>query len=388
MKQLNITVKRHDHVYPVFISNGLSSVLSSMKDKTEARSIFHRYNKIAVITDENIAHRWISSVESSFSQIAQIPITPIVLPSGESEKTISSVTRIWHVLQASGFDRRSLIINLGGGVIGDMGGFAASTYMRGIDFIQIPTTLLAMVDASIGGKTGINFGGIKNSIGCIRQPEAVILCTNFLQSLPQRELHSGWAEIIKHGLIADATYFQMVSEKPPKSYTDKELIKIIHRSCEIKSAIVADDETESGSRKMLNFGHTIGHAIEAFSHDYAKDSDSSYTPLSHGEAISVGMIAEAYLSWKQGLIDEEVVYQIENAVTKAELPTRFVVPGMSQDQLYQALYQKMTHDKKNAGGQIKWVLLQSIGSTVYDITLTEDTIRDAVQIISSDKQSK
>lgn len=384
MKQVPVTIPRSNQNYEIFITNGLSSALSSMVSYLESGTSAQKpfLQKIAIITDQQVAERWLKPVQDTLSQMTSAELTPIVLHPGESEKNIVTVKRIWKVLLESGFDRRSLVLTIGGGVIGDMGGFAASTFMRGIEFIQIPTTLLAMVDASIGGKTGINFGGIKNSIGTFRQPKAVVIATQFLQTLPERELLSGWAEIIKHGLILDAAYLEAVTAKRPSEYSADEIASIIHRSCELKAQIVTADETEGGDRKKLNFGHTIGHAIEAYLHEYAAQSDTDVTPFTHGEAIAVGMVAEAYLSWKNGLIQETVVHQIEDAITTVGLPIRLPPQFCESEHVYQELYQKMLHDKKNTNGTIQFALLKALGKAIYDVTVEEDKIRESIAVIS------
>ncbi|MDP3733440.1 MAG: 3-dehydroquinate synthase family protein, partial [Candidatus Daviesbacteria bacterium] len=219
---------------------------------------FKKYSKIFIITDTVVGKHYLSAIKKSFPKAKQIIIDP-----GEKAKNIETVKKIWQKLLFAGCDRKSIVLNVGGGVTGDIGGFAAATYMRGIDFIQIPTTLLAQADASVGGKVAVNFAKVKNLIGSFNQPIAVFCDINFLSTLPDREFISGFAEVIKHGIIADKKYFDFVTSKKPKDFTKQELIKIILGSIKIKAAIVNKDEKETGQRRLLNFGHTIGHAIEA-----------------------------------------------------------------------------------------------------------------------------
>ena len=288
----------------------------------------------------------------------------MALPSGDNQKNIENAQKIWAALLDFGCDRKSLVINIGGGAIGDLGGFAASTYMRGIDFLQIPTTLLAQVDASVGGKVGINFAAVKNLISSFQQPIAVIVDSDILSTLPQREFISGFAEIIKHGLIADKKYFQSVTSKKPQEFSQDELIDIISRSIQIKADIVSQDEKEKNTRKLLNFGHTIGHAIEAISQEMEK-------PLLHGEAISIGMIAEGKISKILGLLSDKEYTILEQSLIKAGLPTTLSSPVNN-------VLEKIKSDKKNVKGETKFTLLENIGKAVINKSVDESTIRKAL----------
>jgi 3-dehydroquinate synthase len=279
----------------------------------------------------------------------------IAVSSGEQAKQIETVQSIWKALHKNGCDRKSLLINLGGGAICDVGGFAASTFMRGIDFMNIPTTLLAQVDASMGGKTGIDFEGVKNLVGTFSRPIKTIIDVDLLKTLPAREFIAGFAEIIKHGLIADVEYFRMVTSKHPLQFTRSEMIKIIARSREIKSAIVTSDPKEKGARKLLNFGHTVGHAIESLSLDTER-------PLLHGEAVAIGMVAEAEISESVGYICSADVELIRRVIEHAGLPTS--VRNFSTKDIER----KMRSDKKNEGGVINFTLLKKIGKAVINQT--------------------
>jgi 3-dehydroquinate synthase len=325
---------------------------------------FNQFSKIAILTDKNIAKSWLTVVKKSFKK----PIVVIIIKPGEKEKNIQTVIKIWRKLVEEAFDRKSLLINLGGGVVGDLGGFAASTFMRGIPFIQIPTTLLSQVDASVGGKTGINFSGLKNIIGVFNQPYKVIIDVDTLKTLPGQEFLSGFAEVIKHGLIADKKYFDFVTGKRPEEFTQEELIKIIKRSIEIKSNIVKKDEKEKGLRKILNFGHTIGHAIEAL-------SLKTKNPLSHGEAIAIGMVAESRLANFIGLISTYEFEVIEKTIRKADLPIR--VKNISPEKIIKII----KTDKKNQAGKVLWSLPKKIGEAVFNIEAPEDLIIQAIKYI-------
>lgn len=357
MKTVSITLPAHTREYEIVIGTEL---IKQIQTFVESRV----FSQVFILTDEHLADVYAKDLYTSLEATTHL----ITVPSGEAYKKIETVEKIWKELLSYHADRHSLVLNLGGGVIGDMGGFAASTYMRGIPFVQVPTTLLSMVDASVGGKTGINFGELKNLIGSFQQPERVFIDTTYLKSLSDREFASGFAEIIKHGLIADPQYFRQVSEKKPRAYSAAELEEIIARSCYLKSLIVESDAQEAGPRKKLNFGHTIGHAIESLSHQTEK-------PLLHGEAIAVGMVAEAYISQQQGYLEPEDVALIEESFERAGLPTRYKAATTAQ------LEEKMKHDKKNSQGRIKWTLLKAIGEADYNIEVGEQYIEAALEYI-------
>lgn len=352
MKKIHVHIKndrRQD--YPIFIGVGLLEKINSLVDIT-------KYSKAMIVTDRNIPSSLVQNLQSNL----KIANSSIVLDSGEQQKNLDGIQKVWKTLKDSGCDRESLVINLGGGVIGDIGGFAASTFMRGIDFLQIPTTLLAQVDSSIGGKVGINFLGIKNLIGIFQQPIAVIIDVNTLSTLPQREFISGFAEIIKHGLIADENYFKSVTAKKPQDFSQEELIEIIEKSCQIKVLFVSQDEEESGRRKLLNFGHTIGHAVEAL-------TQKTNHPLLHGEAISIGMIVEGKISNLVGLLSDAEYKQLNQSIIQAGLPTE--VSGLEVN----AILEKIKSDKKNVKGETKFTLLRSIGKAIINQTVDESIIR-------------
>ena len=284
--------------------------------------------------------------------------TLILIPTGESYKTIETCNIVWAQLTKVNADRKALLINLGGGVLTDLGGFAASCYKRGIKFINIPTTLLAMVDASTGGKTGVDFGSFKNQIGVFSAPEFTWVHSIFLKSLPSNQIRSGAAEMIKHGLIYDSKHFDEVIS----NFND--LTSLISDSVSIKQAVVAQDPTEKGLRKILNFGHTLGHAIESF---YLETPAS----LLHGEAIAVGMILEAYLSHRElGLSNNELVAITNHIKSFYDLP--IIDPADYQD-----IIELTKQDKKNEHGSVRFVGLKQIGKAVYDVPLEAEDILEA-----------
>lgn len=277
----------------------------------------------------------------------------IEIPAGESHKNLTTCQHIWQVLTDNQADRHALLVNLGGGVICDMGGFCARTYKRGIHFWNIPTTLLAQVDASVGGKLGIDFGDFKNHIGLFSEPEQVIIDSIFFNTLPANELLSGYAEMVKHALIADSTMFAHLRNE---DIHQLDWQKWVPKSVAIKKAIVDQDPREQGLRKILNYGHTIGHAVES----YFLNTNS---PLKHGEAVAIGMIAENHIAATKGMLRDQDVEMI-NRFLLASFPGHKIPPSAHEQIIALAL-----QDKKNKNGKIKAVLLNQIGKAVYDIEI-------------------
>ncbi len=315
-------------------------------------------DKVAVLVDENTAQHCLPHFEHDNYLVIEIK-------SGEINKNLRTCEKIWEALTKAGFSRRSLLVNLGGGVIGDMGGFAASTYKRGIRFINFPTTLLAMVDANIGGKLGIDFMGLKNHIGLFNDPEKILIFTDFLKTLPPRELRSGYAEVIKHGLIYDENYWGDIKTS---DFPNIDWKKVIQRSVEIKSEVVKEDPKEKGLRKILNYGHTLGHAIETWHLNHQKS-------LLHGEAIAVGMILEAHLSLQLKLLDEDSLNSIVGHITS--IYEDVAIPPMEN------LMELMGQDKKNVGNEINFSLLEKIGKCVYDMKVDENMIAAAINFYNT-----
>lgn len=345
----------------IIAQSSYSVYIQSKPDEAFAEWLSHQaYDQIFILCDEHT---------EALCYPALVNIIPehiiITIPPGEQFKNIHTTTAIWEEMSDNLATRKSLLINLGGGVIGDMGGFAAATFKRGFDFIQMPTTLLSQVDASVGGKLGIDLQDLKNLIGVFKNPNAVFICTDFLQTLPKRQLRSGFAEVLKHGLIYSKPYWQQASHIDLDSCS--EWLEIIAQSVRIKSAVVERDPLESGLRKILNFGHTIGHAIETIS--LREDED----PLLHGEAIAIGMICEAYLSVQVSSLPAESLSEITNVLMRYF--EHYDVSKISFD----ALMEIMQQDKKNEQQQIRFSLLESIGACGYDQLVTEQQIRDALQ---------
>lgn len=330
-------------------------------DWSALTALLPAYSKVAVLVDQNTRQHCWPALESALD-----PWTPAIIeiPAGEQHKTINTCQVIWNQMLTAQLDRKSILLNLGGGVIGDMGGFCAATFKRGMDFIQIPTTLLSQVDASIGGKLGIDFSGVKNGIGVFQDPQAVFIQPAFLQTLSDRELRSGFAEVLKHALISDAEHWQQLKAIPDLRSVDWSLE--IARSLEVKRRIVAEDPYEQGARKALNFGHTIGHAIEG----QALDSE---TPLLHGEAIAIGMVAEAHLSQqKLGLADEDL------AEITASILALYQPPALDFAH-WETWLRFMRNDKKNEADQILCTLISGIGNFVVNQPIQEDEIRRALE---------
>jgi len=357
MQTLHISLNEKAHSYPIYFGNNLFTEIEKILS-------LKNYSKIFIVTDKNLQQTLLQQLQLNLSGKTEC----VVLSAGEKAKTLTNIKLIWTAMHDAQLDRKSLVINLGGGVITDMGGFAASTYMRGIDFVNIPTTLLSQVDASVGGKTGINFAEIKNLIGTFNQPKAIIIDTATLATLSERELVAGFAEIIKHGLIKDKNYFKKVTSKQPLEFSQQELLEIIKVSCEIKASVVQQDETENGQRKILNFGHTIGHAIESL-------CLGNLRPLLHGEAISIGIVAESELAKAKGLLTDKDLDIIKKSLLHAGLPIN--VRGLSIDEIYT----KMLSDKKNTFNQINFTLLSGIGNALYNQTSDEEAIKQAISSV-------
>lgn len=322
------------------------------------------YTNVIVIVDENTRQHCLPLLGNIFHKEPII----IEIPSGEENKTLTTCSIIWQQMTDHQLDRKAVVINLGGGVIGDMGGFCASTYKRGIDFIQVPTTLLSQVDASVGGKLGIDFEQFKNHIGVFRVPNAVVINSTFLDTLSKRELRSGYAEVIKHALIADKSKWE---DLKTKTLANQNWTDIAVHSVKIKSKIAKEDPFEAGLRKILNFGHTIGHAVESY---YLMDTTKK---LLHGEAIAVGMIAEAFVSVKKGFIS-----QAECDDIKSYIISIYDHPQVNSND-YEQIIGLTLQDKKNKGGEVLASLLEEIGIANYDISLNAEDITDGLNYYNS-----
>ncbi|MEJ8756175.1 3-dehydroquinate synthase [Pontibacter sp. H259] len=335
-----------------------SDALQQLKELLQNRA----FSKVAVLVDENTLVHCYPLVKPYLPEHHLIQIQ-----SGEAHKTLQTCEYIWERMTELNLDRWSVLVNLGGGVIGDMGGFCAALFKRGLYFVQVPTTLLAQVDASVGGKTGIDFHGLKNHIGVYKEPVAVFINPAFLQTLPQRELKSGYAEIIKHWLIADAEMFETQRNVGLFIENWEELIR---HSVSIKAAVVKADPLEVGYRKVLNFGHTIGHAVESYL------MEKPGRELLHGEAIAIGMLCETYLSVKKGLLAKEALDKIETFLVSV-----YEKVSLIEDDI-QSISRFALQDKKNSGATINCTLLTSIGKAVYDQPITLTEIQEALRYYS------
>lgn len=318
------------------------------------------YSSYFVLVDDNTKKCCLAQFESLVH--SDFSYTCIEIPSGEEHKNVESCNIVWQGLTENNADRKSLLINLGGGVLTDLGGFCAATYKRGIDFINIPTTLLSMVDAAVGGKTGIDFNGLKNHIGVFSNAKMTLVIPSFLKTLDERQIKNGLAEMIKHGLIYDESHFSAVISGF-SAYKD-----LIAQSVYIKHQVVTEDPKEQGLRKILNFGHTLGHAIETYMIE-----DSAKEALFHGEAIGIGMILEAYLSYKLTHLSEKDLALITNSITPLYRKVDFT------DGDIEKILELSLHDKKNKKGKVMFVLLQNIGEARYDVQVEKELILEAFE---------
>jgi shikimate kinase/3-dehydroquinate synthase len=338
-----LRVELGDRSYPIAIGESLLCSGDILRQYIKGQ-------KVAIVTNNVVAPLYLAGVEQALRTVGK-QIISIVLPDGEEHKNLANLMLIFDALLEAKCDRKITLLALGGGVIGDMTGFAAASYMRGVPFVQIPTTLLSQVDSSVGGKTGINHPLGKNMIGAFYQPQAVIADTATLNTLPDRELSAGLAEVIKHGAIIDAPFFEWIEAHIVKlrSKDPEALAYAISRSCEIKADVVRQDEREGGLRAILNFGHTFGHAIE---------SGLGYGKWLHGEAVGCGMVMAADLSFRMGYIDYVSKVRIQKLVEAAGLPV--VAPDLGEDRWLEL----MEVDKKNEDGKIKFILLKPLGAPV------------------------
>lgn len=343
--------------YGIYIGDEVLDVLLEQLIEAE-------YSQVFVLVDEHTEKYCLPLLQKTL-----FDTKVITLKSGEEHKTIASLQHIWEQLLAHEADRHTVFINLGGGVLGDIGGFAAATYKRGIDFIQIPTTLLAMVDSSIGGKLGVDYQHIKNVVGVFKNPKAVYIKPDFLNTLPDTELRNGFAEIIKHGLVADEDYWQKTQKVD--ALNSKNLSSLIAGSVKIKTQIVKKDPHENDLRKVLNFGHTIGHAIET----YSLVNDKK--PLKHGDAVAIGMVCEAFLSKEYCGLSGRELRNIAEFITK-HFPKYSLRNILSPE-----LIKYMRNDKKNSNNSINFTQLKKIGKATINHTYTQQQISLALNYYDS-----
>lgn len=337
-----LTVQLGERAYPIRFGADLTTAV-----KEEVARLRGEGRRLAVLTDENVQRAHEDRIAQMFGNVARLAVAP-----GEGAKSLDGLGRVLNFLAAEKLDRSGVLFAVGGGVIGDLGGFAAATWLRGIDYYQVPTTLLAMVDSSVGGKTGINLAAGKNLAGAFHQPRGVFVATDLLRTLPPREFAAGVAEVIKYGLLGDPGLFAAL-EKTPLTVGNGQLPAVVRQCCATKAKIVEADERETakeGGRALLNLGHTFGHAIE---------NVAGYGEYLHGEAVAIGLAAAARLSQKLGYIAPGDVARVERVVAAHALPTQLRLPLP-----YAALHAAMTRDKKVRAGGLRFVVLKSLGEAV------------------------
>ena len=351
--------------YSIHIGSGLLPLLGGECSRLKLGK------RCAIISDINVAPRFAAQAKTALARAGFEPIL-ITVPSGETAKTLKTVQACYDQLAAHRLERKSFIVALGGGVVGDLAGFVAATYLRGVPFVQVPTTLLAQVDSSVGGKTGVNLKAGKNLVGAFYQPRLVLCNLDTLRTLPEREYRAGLAEAIKYGIIYDAILFARLESDLPKLLRrePKTLAAVVARCCEIKAEVVGQDETESGLRAILNFGHTIGHGIENI---------SGYGKFLHGEAIAIGQVAAAKLSTALTGMPERDCERISNLFQGAGLPVKIKLTAAQRKKLFAA----MRLDKKVSGGEIKFVLARKIGQVVWKQNVPDDLIVRALDAIAN-----
>ncbi|MFO8045489.1 MAG: 3-dehydroquinate synthase [Halomonas sp.] len=351
-----LEVSLGERSYPIHIGPGLLG-------KPDALAPWLAGSQVMVVTNEVVAPLYLERCRASLPADAEV--RELVLPDGEATKTLQSVSRIWDALLEAGFNRRCTLVALGGGVIGDMVGFAAACYQRGVAFIQVPTTLLSQVDSSVGGKTGVNHPLGKNMVGAFWQPRAVLIDTETLATLPSRELSAGLAEVIKYGLIRDVAFLGWLEGAMAdlRALDPAALTRAIECSCALKAEIVAEDETEQGVRALLNLGHTFGHAIEAH---------LGYGKWLHGEAVGVGMLMAAELSARLGWLDESAVSRVRDILAAAALPLSAPTDMSVEDFLV-----RMRLDKKNIDSRLRLILLRALG----DACLSDETTPESLEAL-------
>lgn len=356
---MQVQVELGPRSYPIYIGERLI-------DQTELLLRFLPQPRVAIVTNATVAGLYLNRLRMALTA-GGVDVLEIVLPDGEAHKNSETLNRIFDALLGHRCERRTTVIALGGGVIGDLAGFAAATYLRGVPFIQIPTTLLAQVDSSVGGKTAINHPLGKNMIGAFYQPRLVLSDITTLNTLPERELSAGLAEVIKYGLIMDKPFFDWLDQNigALRSRSPQALAYAVRRSCEDKAAVVGADERESGQRELLNLGHTFGHAIE---------TGLGFGEWLHGEAVAVGMLMAARMSERLGNLSTADVDKAESLIERAGLPTRAPDLGIER------YLELMGHDKKVQGGRLRLILLKAIGEAYVSSDFPPETLREVLNV--------
>lgn len=340
-----------NHIYDIVIKNEFDGIVDEFKN------IGITGKKLCIVTDTNVGPLYLEKLSSVLEKTGN-EVYSFAFPSGEENKTLENIENLYEYLIINHFERKDMLVALGGGVVGDMTGYAAATYLRGIDFIQVPTTLLAQVDSSIGGKTGVDFRKYKNMVGAFHMPRLVYINISTLSTLSERLFNSGMGEIIKHGLIKDSAYYEFLKENTQsiKALDSETLASMIYRSCQIKGNVVENDPTEKGERALLNFGHTLGHAVEKLMN----------FSLYHGECVGLGMIAASYISYKRGHISLDDYNGIVDMLKKYNFP--LTANGIE----IKDVLETSKSDKKMENGVVKFILLESVGHAIIDKTVTFD----------------
>lgn len=348
------------------VTQNSNQILFENKDFSNLNLFIKNYNfsSIYIFVDTNVNEFCLPIFLPNLT--TSVPIEIIEIESGEEQKNIEICVQLWQLLLDYGADKKSLLINLGGGVISDLGGFVASTFKRGISFVNIPTTLLAMVDASIGGKNGIDFGVLKNQIGTITNPELILIYPKFLKTLPHNQLLSGFAEMLKHALIADEDHWNELKNLKEINYNS--IKKYLEKSIEIKKNITIEDPTEQNQRKLLNFGHTLGHAIESFCFENNQE-------ITHGHAISLGMQLESYISYQLNYLSFDEFTEINSC-----LKTLYNLLFFS-DKNINKIIELMKFDKKNSHGEVKFAIIDKIGHGIWDIKVNKQLIINSFEYL-------
>ena len=358
MAEEKLNVRRGtEFFYPIYFENDFSKLSGALKEEAlEGR-------KLCVVTDSHVAPLYLDAVITELKKVSAF-VTSFVFEAGEKNKNLNTVQQVYEHLIQNEFDRKSVLVALGGGVVGDLTGFASATYLRGVDFIQIPTTLLSQVDSSVGGKTGVDFNQYKNMVGAFHQPRLVYMNMKTIHTLPAQEFACGMGEVIKTGLICDAAFFQFICENHEGLHKlDVELLaKTIRRCCEIKAGVVERDPKEQGERALLNLGHTIGHAIEKLMN----------FQMLHGQCVGTGLIAAACISRNRGLLTAQEFQMICDVCECYHLP--LTIQGLSAEEIVAATKK----DKKMEQGQIKFILMDGIGKSFIDKTVTDDKLKAAI----------
>ena len=361
MTETKLLVKREgDFHYPICFEENFSNLAQVMR----AEGLVDR--KICIVTDSNVGSLYESAVEEVLRKVSS-DISVFTFEAGEKNKNLDTVSSLYQTLIQNGLDRKSLLVALGGGVVGDLTGFGAATYLRGIDFIQIPTTLLAQVDSSVGGKTGVDYQQYKNMVGAFHQPKLVYMNLSTLTTLPAEQFACGMGEILKTGLICDGEFFRFVcrEQESIKALDMKLIAAMVRRCCEIKAGVVERDPKEQGERALLNLGHTVGHAVEKL---------KNFTLL-HGQCVGAGLVAAAYLSMKRGLLNEQEYQEICRGCADYDLPIH--VDGLIPQDVLAATKK----DKKMEQGHIKFILMDGIGKSFIDKTVTDAEMLSCIQEI-------